>query len=181
MIQKYCKCKNLFYLYELADPTDPRKLKCIDPAIHDCSLVTEPSYYIIEMYNNPKQCVQTCRTILSPDNKCMENIECPEDGLSFIPEEGSEQCVCKYNWYYVDKLKKVKKCLKKEEKCPENLKYVVKQTGQCVETCSDPEKYAPNIFLNYCYETCPKGKSPTGDKCPLPRNYYIKTEVPLEF
>jgi len=83
-----------------------------------------------------------CFGVLSADESICylgstDEVKCPNNtkiGLF----DGKIKCECEYNYYFDSNNKK--KCLGKDENCPDN-RYLIKETKECVKECNGNYQY----------------------------------------
>ena len=158
---------NLYYYDEFGD------LKCFDSNIKQCGEKgTEAEDYPIQIYND-RQCVKICFGFLSPsEDICyIGNEQCPENSKKGI-YEGKIKCDCQYKYYFDTNNKK--KCLSKDENCPNEYTYIIQDKNECVKNCDEYNI----IFDNKCLESCPYPLTENEEKksCECAQNWYKTSE-----
>ena len=163
-----CECINLFYYDD-----EKGNKKCFDTNITKCGEEgKESEEYKIQIYNS-NQCIKNCFGVLSPSEKvCYINGEnCPVNSQKGI-YDGKVKCECKYKFYF--DINKDKICLDEKAQCPDEYKYLIPDSNECVSGC---EGY-PLIFDNKCLTVCPTGMTKTEDEksCKCSKYWYKTSE-----
>ena len=138
-----CKCDSRWY------KTPNNQYVCLEEeACND-----EYPFYIEET----KQCVKNCNSDypIQQGKNCFSS--CPN---SYIAKtiNGTKNCICKYNWYYSNDQKIICKEENDGKSCEDigketnmQIKYLIKEHNQCVNSC--PEEYQYHFNLE-CYKSC---------------------------
>ena len=171
-----CVCKKLFYFDK-----STQLIKCLSETFDTCQKSEE---YPISIINNTltNQCIDYCNGILSSSGyECyVSGHDCDETTEKKITLiNGNEKCECKYKYYYeiIDGISvSYKICLAENDNCPQNYQFLIKETNECVNKCSDTTNYKKE-FGYTCVSNCPSGtRAGEGEeegKCVCEEYYYI--------
>ena len=166
-----CNCE--YNWYKISDS----KFVCLDEN-EECN--DEYPYLIVDK----KECVKNCGNTEYPvinNNKCYSSCN---NGLVLREINGNKMCLCKYNWYYDTKTKQnICNETNSDKNCEEinsELKFLIKETKECVNSCPNDYKY---YFNNECFSSCEKEnlKSKTNSyECQCNDNWRIINETYIE-
>ena len=167
-----CKCPRLFYYDKLTG-----QKKCLNPDYTLCENITD--YPIIQM--NENECTDYCNGILSLSGfECYNNESYPCENNEFVDTEinGKKRCKCVDKYYQIiENGRTIKKCLSKNEDCPLDHPFLIKETKQCVENCqpNDFNKEYKLEFGKICVKKCPSHTVENNDKtkCECSGKWYL--------
>ena len=134
--------------------TLPEKLKYYDCLKPDDPILKKNFYYDedIEEY---KPCYKTCKTCSEEgDEKEHYCLTC-ESGYMFRPGSNpTNNCVVYSEYYYISPYDQYKPL--EVFQCPEEAKYMIKETKSCIYNCQQDDKHK-YLYNGNCVDQCPSG------------------------
>ena len=160
-----CECKLLFYF-----DTQTQQKKCLSISYQKCEDFEE---YPISV-SGENECVKYCDGTLSSNGlKCYRTeYNCDENKEKLtILTNGDKKCDCIEKYYYsYERGIKEKICLNKNENCPQSMSLLIKETKECVSTCTGDYSIK---FENTCVSSCPPLTTSIGNECKCTGKFYI--------
>ena len=161
-----CECKLLFYF----DSKTQIKTCLSYNNYKKCEQFEE---YPINI-DGENECVKYCDGTLSSNGLVCYRTEhdCDENKEKLtILTNGDKKCDCIDKYYYsYERGIKEKICLSKNENCPELMSLVIKETKECVSTCTGDYSIQ---FEKTCVSSCPSLTELRENQCKCIGKYYI--------